>query len=762
MKVNELNNRLLIMATLVLGIAAFAVCLIPDVADADGDATETSYVATIGDTGYEDLTDALEAAMGTTATIELISDATITTDSPGTAIVTASANTKLTLNLNGHTITSNTRLIKIDQSSNGTEIIINAGNGGKIDVGSQRIIANICSSYASHVDAKVTINGGEYKGDYIFMLYNLAEFTMSNATLTAPTAGIWLGNNGVQKLALTNVSVTTSDLDSVGIYLGTVKEATLTNVTVDSASTAIEVKSGTVRIDGSSLTAGEYEAPSGYIDHNGSGSGKAVLNINNAYCPEAGVQSVNVNVTNTTLAYKTGVTGKAITISDDESEDMYNIAVSVAGKTMNDMAYLSQTDSNMTFNGTKLDAYKATIAYIGVDEDTGDSDTLVWRQNFATLGEASDLFESFFEIGYVVEGVSLEIDADTVLPQGTFRVYEDMSIIIDEGRRVEIPSGTILQIDGWLLSKGVLDNKGSMDINGYVGFEGEDARFYSSGVLAVKGFLVLDDDVFGVIDTSIKARNGTGIHGLFIFGDDNTIKFGEVQVGQGGLVVQKGSIQISGGLVEGSVELKGQINVVDDLDIGAAGLKILSGSNVTVPADVELTGTGTVTNAGTLSIHGLCSTTISNTGKVYVIEDGQRTGSYIGDQNDLKEIPFQIKKLSRMTFSPGESVRIVLENIPSTAVVGVKMTNSETCWLTVGEDGKTLTGTAPSRAEVYRVTVTATQGTYTDEIQFDVSVTAPTVEPVEEESDKAIPWALLIIAVVVLGVIAGLTKGRIW
>ena len=761
-----MNNRLMIAAVLVLGIAMFSLCAIPGMADADSQDPASSTVATIGDTEYTDLATALAAAMGTTATIEITADAEISTNSPGTPIVTVPEGTKLTINLNGHTLTSNTRLLKIDQNSNDVEIIINAGIGGKIDVGTQRVIANICSSYTEHINAKVTVNGGEYRGDYPFMLYNLEQFTMTNATIIAPTSGIWLGNLGVQNLTLSNVTVTTSADDATGIYLGTVKNASMDRVIVDSACTALEIKSGTVSITNSAFIAGQFEEPNGFVDHDGSGFGKSAMNINNGYCREAGVNGVNVTVSGTSFALKNGTSGKTISIANDESRPGYSIDVTVAGKTLADVAYSCTTEDVMKFNGQSLNALKGSVSIIYYDPELEEDVEEVETAYFATFDDAMAVANELLSNEYVeVEAFSIEPMENIILPSKTVRVLDVVSFVIKPTVTVEIPANSILQVDGMVLCGGIVDNKGSIDLNGTMLFTGNKAKLMSSGILAVKGTLAIDEGATASIDNSIKARNNATLIGTFNFGEDNTIKFLNTLVGQGGLVVEKGSIKISGQLRSGNVELKGQIDVVDNLNIGTAEVKVLADSNMAIPEDVTLSSEngGYIVNKGNISIYGAVSSSISNTGKVNVIGDAAFTGGYVGDQSNLNVVPFQIKKLSRMTFEPGQAVRISLDNVPSEANLSVKMSNASTCWLTITEDGKALMGTAPSRAEVYRVTVTATLGNYTDEMQFDVSVTAPTVEqPEEPEKKDATPWTLIVIALVILGGVAVVTKGRIW
>ena len=124
-------------------------CFMPTMAFADGEgtpatgeATET-YVAQVGETQYETLQKAIDAATGETTTVELLANTT--------EDITIPAGKKVTLNLNGKTLTN---------SSSDT---ITVANGAELTIEGTGTVDNVTHAKAALVNyGTAVLKGGTY------------------------------------------------------------------------------------------------------------------------------------------------------------------------------------------------------------------------------------------------------------------------------------------------------------------------------------------------------------------------------------------------------------------------------------------------------------------------------------------------------------------------------------------------------------------------------------------------------------------------
>ncbi len=199
------------------------------------------------------------------ATITLAENVTLSSS----IVVTKS----VTIDLNGKAITSSTRVFKI--LANDVIFTINA-NGGSIST-----TDTVVFTYNGYANPNVIVNGGTYSGNYVFVNYaQCGSFSIDNAVVNGKSAGIWFGSGPTSEASITDSTIVATGM---GIYLGTVKKATLSNVKV-TGGTGIEIKSGDVVINGDSI----IKATADYkedldMNNNGSGGSVAAICINNAY-----------------------------------------------------------------------------------------------------------------------------------------------------------------------------------------------------------------------------------------------------------------------------------------------------------------------------------------------------------------------------------------------------------------------------------------------------------------------------------------------
>ena len=296
-------------------------------------------------TYYSDVTDAIKNGRSSPAIITLLKDAT------NTKYFAVGNSTDLTLNLNGKTLTSGcnmfyvadeTAMITIDGTVEGSKIICN-GNS---------IVFNDAATGQHKFD--LVVIGGTYSGKWLFTLYNADTVSITDATFDATEAAVWCGNFGANQVAISGVKVNST---STGIYLGTVKDATLRNNDVTASETALEIKSGNVKIVGGTYTGGNYDVSDKIVNHNGTGGASAVIVINNGYCNEAAVNGVNVTMDNVTLAYSDAtIEGKPIVVYtdvDDKAQDK-DISVSWTDNSANIAAFYNGTSSDIVINGSTV------------------------------------------------------------------------------------------------------------------------------------------------------------------------------------------------------------------------------------------------------------------------------------------------------------------------------------------------------------------------------------------------------------------------
>lgn len=284
---------------------------------------------------YRYLGDAIKAGREGTSTITLEGDVT------ENKLYALRNTTVMTLDLNGKTLTAPNGLFYTKGVA--ADLTIDGSKEGSMIDSQGTVVYNETSKTTQ--DFKLTVNGGTYTGDYAFVLYEADSASFKDVTIKSTVASIWCGNAGVKNLVLDNV--TTSSSSGSDLYLGTVANATLKNVVSSSAQgTALEIKSGNVKILGGSFTGAKYDVSEKIINHNGSGGAVAAIVINNAYCNDAKVDGVNVTIDNATVSYsdKT-VTNKAIIIYTD-------VDTVAAGKDISFTWTDHSSDVDAFYNGT--------------------------------------------------------------------------------------------------------------------------------------------------------------------------------------------------------------------------------------------------------------------------------------------------------------------------------------------------------------------------------------------------------------------------
>ena len=294
------NKKMLLIAGV---LAAFLMLAVPfavaSVDSEDVDGADTTYAGT--NEFWKGFTDNGDSKI------------TLTEDITVTSTVKLNAGSK-TLDLNGYTITytgEKSLFLRVDDTECSLKII-GIEDGSEIDT-EVRVVDTVNNSVYPK-NFTLTVEGGTYSGSHVFLLYSdygpsgiNVDYTgnvhasFSDVTINADNAAVWCGVGGFDTVLMDNCDISS---EGVGIYLGTINKATLTNVTVNSVSTALEVKSGAVNVIGGSYSSNSFDDSNRTIDNSGSGGPVSTIFINNQYLDSADVNETDVSIRGATIINK--------------------------------------------------------------------------------------------------------------------------------------------------------------------------------------------------------------------------------------------------------------------------------------------------------------------------------------------------------------------------------------------------------------------------------------------------------------------------
>ena len=565
--------------------------------------------------------DTIDAALSSgNYTLELTQDAYLT-DS-----ITASSN-HLTINLNGHNLMSGCRTVQIpnnNESPASTDITINAGNGGSITSNDVIIIA--------YSTGTLTVNGGTYtSGDYAFVWYapEVTEEATTAAYFTDATiegvCGIWLSNGTMDKAVIDGCDITAT---AIGIYLGTFGDdedqgATITDSTVRAESTAIEIKSGNVTIEGCTISADSFESSDGTIGSGESGSGLATININNGYVTSGSATTVNVTVNNSTITNAASSTPVQIVVGTVK-ETAVNADITFNSDCLTaDQIALFYSESNthkINLNLTDSDGGSVStddVGNIGITEEQASSGNVLVVVSDVTSGTPAEL----------TNGTTLLVSARATY-NGDVSVDSTSTVTVNGGTY----KGTVTTGVGTSTNTAVFNNvQGTFTVSeGSVYIDG----VLQSGTITVTGDVVLSGSVEGASGNVVIVGSGTAnvtVAAGFSVSSGMSIEFRNVAVSSEGPVSNEGTIvftnssvngtitvtggTVSGGITSGTLILSGTVSFNSAFSLGEdARMTINQGASVS----------GNFTNNGTVNLYGTieASATLVNDGTINVLGDG--------------------------------------------------------------------------------------------------------------------------------------------
>lgn len=242
---------------------------------------------------------------------------------------------KLTLDLNGYTITSG-------ESWTGDDYLIGVKRDGDLTIqdktGKGAIATENTSIYCA---VKMTVKGEDATG-------NDAVLTVNGGTLQGYYYGI--SGNGTRhgtKVTINGGTITASIKDGTAIYQPQDGELIINGGTIKSENTAIEIRSGSLTVTGGTIAGGKGEA-----NVTGNGSGTTTSNTGIAIAQHSTKKPINVSITGGEISG-----GAAVYESNPQNNTDFTdspVSVSMENVTLNG-AVKSAGFGNMTLDTVKVE-----------------------------------------------------------------------------------------------------------------------------------------------------------------------------------------------------------------------------------------------------------------------------------------------------------------------------------------------------------------------------------------------------------------------
>lgn len=610
---NERANRNRLLAAIL--VFAMAVCVLTAIIPA----AETDAA----DGGYEEIApdDFLKLEKNDVITLDKSYNVTGT--------VTVSSNLKVVMNHNS--LTTSGDLFKLGADDVTLEIVgdedssITAGQTGQASV-----------VWGNHKTGTLVVTGGTYSADYALVWCGTGEngtVTIQDATINGVTTGTWISYESNKSLTIDNCTITAA---GTGIYCATAVKASITNtdVTVVGGGTALEIKAGTVTVEDSSFVSDGFEMTNGQINTNGSGAGVATISINNGYTDTAGVEGVDVTITDCVVENSASETPVQIAVGDiSDKAATGNIEFSSNCVTPTQIALyysaLSQADEPRTI----------TVEYTGT-QDTPEIENITGAITSAQAGSGNIL----------VVTTSINDDTTKSLTNGTTLIVSGGAtysgdISIDSEGAVSINGGTFTgtvttPANGDSTNTAVLDGvSGSIRITqGSIAIEGD----FDAGTMTVTGEATLTGDVTIGDGARLTLNEGTTLN---LNGYTLTVESGGAIAGSGTIDVTSGTFESAGGtttvtfahnrntmlmedvkgtytLQRGSVAIAGEGVTFESGKITISGqAKLLA--DVTVSGVTIIINKGATLTTGAFKLDVSAATSVTNNGTIVVSDKGE-------------------------------------------------------------------------------------------------------------------------------------------
>ena len=560
---NERTSRNRLLAAIL--VFAMAVCVLTAIIPA----AETDAA----DGGYENITP--------DAFLDLTKDNVITLEKSYNVTGTVTVSSDLKVVMNHNSLTTSGDLFSLGADGVTLEIVgdedssITAGQTGQASV-----------VWGNHNTGTLVVTGGTYSADYALVWCGTGDdgtVTIQDATINGVTTGIWISYESNKSLTIDDCTVTAA---GTGIYCGTTVEASITNtdVTVVGGGTALEIKAGTVTVEDSTFVSDGFEVTNGQINNNGSGAGVATIFINNGYTGTAGVEGVDVTITDCVVENSASETPVQIAVGDiSSSAATGNIKFSSNCVTPTQIALYYSALSQ-----TAEEPRTITVEYTGT-QDTPEIDNITGAITSEQAGSGNIL----------VVTTSIDDDATKSLTNGTTLIVSGGAtysgdISIDSEGAVSINGGAFTgtittPANGDSSNTAVLDGvSGSIRITqGSIAIEGD----FDAGTMTVTGEATLTGDVTIGDGATLTLNEGTTLN---LNGYTLIVESGGTIAGSGTIDVTSGTFESAGGTT--TVTFAHNRNTME--------VNGISGEYTIARGSIAITGEFTTTSNGTITITG--------------------------------------------------------------------------------------------------------------------------------------------------------------
>lgn len=416
------------------------------------------------------------------------------------------------LDLNGKTITytgSTTLASGVILVHNGAGLTVNATDGGSINSGANAYAAIALTKKGDDATnpAKLTINGGEFTGNYYAVVGNGGRH---NTEITI-TGGSFVGNEGT------------------AVYHPQDGVLNISGGTFTGKETAIELRAGKLNI-----TDGTFKSTATAFAEQGNGSGTTIVGAALAVSQHTTNKDIIVNISGGTFEG-----GKAIYEKDYQDVNTDNINISITGGTFKGDVYSQNVDefiSGGTFSSPIPEEYCAE-GFKPTDDGNGHYGVIA-KDYVAQIGDKK--YES------LAEAIAEAQNGETV------------TLLADATENIVIPADKNI----------TLDLNGKTLSGGSVASNGKKAAIVNNGTITIQdssaeqtGTIKREDD-----DTGLSASSS-----YYVIDNQGTmtIKSGNVINNSGVLGAHKGSSLIRNGEVaEGAVlNIEGGTLTQDNFDV---------------------------------------------------------------------------------------------------------------------------------------------------------------------------------------------------
>ena len=234
---------------------------------------------------------------------------------------------------------------------------------------------------------------------------------------------------------------------------------------------------------------------------------------------------------------------------------------------------------------------------------------------------------------------------------------------------------------------------------------------------------------------------------------DNGIALSSVKAGTSGVTLTKGSVEIVGDFIatNGTITVTGIARIVGDSTMDGIKLVVPKGASLTVEEGASVTGTGSISNAGTVKVLGDLATALDNTSDavVQVALTGSIDTDKVTGEGKVSFDSIILRDIGTKYYRVGDKVDIPVTVNPATATLTIDYTVSPS-WLTI-RDGH-IVGIVAQEGS-FNVTVKASMEDRETVSESFVINAVPGVDPDEPQDHEFTFKEIVKIAVIILVVL---------